>query len=140
MDAGDTNQSIEPPFSFEDGCIEEGDGLLGALRAKLFDGKGRRVLQAVAQTTCCSTTDNVNTNNSHNETIIQGDLHRQPPASQVDAAAADLDSGRGSGWFNASAAVGIYAWPVVSGGLEEEGIENVLCSLNGFVCGGINNL
>ncbi|XP_004145964.1 ethylene-responsive transcription factor ERN1 isoform X2 [Cucumis sativus] len=128
-DAGDANQPTESPFSFEEGCIEE-DGFLGALKAKLFDGKGQRVLQAVAQTTCCSTTDNLNTNNNsnHNETIIiQGGIH--PPSSssgQVDAVTAELDSGGGSGWFNnASAAVGLHAWPVVLGGLEEGGIGDV---------------
>ena len=88
------------------------------------------MLQAVAQTTCCSTTDNLNTNNNsnHNETIIiQGGIH--PPSSssgQVDAVTAELDSGGGSGWFNnASAAVGLHAWPVVLGGLEEGGIGDV---------------
>ncbi|XP_022970112.1 ethylene-responsive transcription factor RAP2-11-like isoform X2 [Cucurbita maxima] len=69
---GDASQPMEPPFSFEEGCMEKDDGLLGALRAKLFDGKGRRVLQAVAQTSCS--------------------------------------------------------------------FEDVFCSLNGFVCGGTNNL
>lgn len=83
------------------------------------------MLQAVAQTTCCSTADNVNTNNNnnHNGTIIQGGVH-QPPEYQVDAVA-EVDSGGGSGWLNASAAVGIYAWPVVLGGLEEGGIGDV---------------
>ncbi|KAA0042627.1 ethylene-responsive transcription factor ERF096-like protein [Cucumis melo var. makuwa] len=130
-DAGDANQPIESPFSFEEGCIEE-DGLLGALKAKLFDGKGQRVLQAVAQTTCCSTTDNlINTNNNsnYNETIIQGGIHPPPVLSsgQVDVVTAELDSGGGSGWFNASAAVGLHAWPVVLGGLEEGGNIGDVC-------------